>query len=51
MTAHVRTLGPFGMAARMNPRRWRQSVEKRLNSLLERAMGLITSFVRMFLLY
>ncbi|BAV47457.1 hypothetical protein MesoLj113a_18680 [Mesorhizobium sp. 113-1-2] len=27
----------------MNPREWRQSVEKRLNDLLDRAMSLITA--------
>jgi hypothetical protein len=43
MTAHVRTLKPYGMPRGMNPREWRQSVEKRLNDLLDRAMSLITA--------
>lgn len=43
MTAHIRTLKPLGMPRGMNPREWRQSVEKRLNDLLDRAMSLITA--------
>ncbi|MER9330227.1 hypothetical protein [Mesorhizobium sp. M0488] len=43
MTAHVRMLKPYGMPQGMDPRQWRQSVEKRLNDLLDRAMSLITA--------
>ncbi|WP_095199877.1 hypothetical protein [Mesorhizobium carmichaelinearum] len=39
----VRKLKPLGMPKGMNPREWRQSVEKRLNDLLDRAMSLITA--------
>ncbi|MER8575329.1 hypothetical protein NKH19_25255 [Mesorhizobium sp. M1338] len=42
MSAHLSALKPFGMPRGMNPREWRQSVEKRLNDLLDRAMSLIT---------
>lgn len=38
-----RVLQPYGMPKGMNPRQWRQSVEKRLNDLLDRAMSLITA--------
>ncbi|UVK55090.1 hypothetical protein DBIPINDM_001580 [Mesorhizobium sp. AR02] len=34
---------PLGMPKGMDPRQWRQSVEKRLNDLLDRAMSLITA--------
>ncbi|MFB9979460.1 hypothetical protein ACFSQQ_14730 [Mesorhizobium kowhaii] len=37
------TLKPLGMPKGMEPRQWRQSVEKRLNDLLDRAMSLITA--------
>jgi|GEM_PF-1777072 len=43
MTALIRTLKPLGMPKGMNPREWRQSVETRLNDLLDRAMSLITA--------
>jgi hypothetical protein len=43
MTAHVRTLKPFGIPEGMDPRTWRQQVEKQLNDLLDRAMSLITA--------
>ncbi|TJW05470.1 MAG: hypothetical protein E5W82_28935 [Mesorhizobium sp.] len=43
MTAHIRTLHPLGMPKGMDPRQWRQSVETRLNDLLDRAMSLITA--------
>lgn len=36
-------LQPLGMPRGMDPREWRQSVEKRLNDLLNRAMSLITA--------
>jgi hypothetical protein len=42
MTA-TRLLQPYGMPRGMNPRTWRQEVEKRLNDLLDRAMSLITA--------
>lgn len=42
MNAHA-SLKPLGMPKGMNPREWRQSVEKRLNDLLDRAMSLITA--------
>lgn len=38
-----RVLQPYGMPKGMDPRQWRQSVEKRLNDLLDRAMSLITA--------
>ncbi|RWN26518.1 MAG: hypothetical protein EOR97_28150 [Mesorhizobium sp.] len=43
MNAHVRTLKPYGMPKGMDPREWRQSVQKRLNDHLDRAMSLITA--------
>ena len=43
MNTHVRMLKPYGMPKGMNPRTWRQEVEKRLNELLDRAMSLITA--------
>lgn len=43
MNAHVRILKPYGMPKGMDPREWRQSVQKRLNDLLDRAMSLITA--------
>ncbi|WP_143748671.1 hypothetical protein [Mesorhizobium sophorae] len=43
MNAHTRTLKPLGMPKGMDPREWRQSVEKRLNDLLDGAMSLITA--------
>ncbi|WP_214471053.1 hypothetical protein [Mesorhizobium sp. dw_380] len=43
MNAHTPVLKPYGMPKGMNPREWRQSVEKRLNDLLDRAMSLITA--------
>lgn len=43
MNTHVRTLKPLGMPKGMNPRTWRQEVEKRLNELLDGAMALITA--------
>ena len=43
MNAHTPVLKPLGMPNGMNPREWRQSVEKRLNDLLDRAMALITA--------
>lgn len=43
MNAHVRILKPLGMPQGMDPRTWRQEVEKRLNDLLDRAMSLITA--------
>ncbi|MER8373914.1 hypothetical protein [Mesorhizobium sp. M1406] len=42
MNAHTPVLKPLGVAG-MDPRTWRQSVEKRLNDLLDRAMSLITA--------
>ncbi|RVD73342.1 MAG: hypothetical protein E5V62_07595 [Mesorhizobium sp.] len=36
-------LQPLGMPRGMDPREWRQSVEKRLNDLLDRAMSLVTA--------
>jgi hypothetical protein len=43
MNAHTPILKPLGMPKGMDPRTWRQSVEKRLNELLDRAMSLITA--------
>ncbi|MER8661902.1 hypothetical protein NKH34_12250 [Mesorhizobium sp. M1148] len=43
MTALVRTLHPYGMPKGTDPRIWRQSIEKRLNDLLDRAMSLVTA--------
>jgi hypothetical protein len=43
MTAHIRTLQPLGMPKGMDPRQWRQSIQKRLNDHLDRAMSLITA--------
>ncbi|ODA95552.1 hypothetical protein BFX40_23615 [Mesorhizobium sp. SEMIA 3007] len=43
MNAHVKILKPYGMPQGMNPRTWRQEVEKRLNDLLDRAMSLINA--------
>ncbi|ESY15194.1 hypothetical protein [Mesorhizobium sp. LNJC394B00] len=43
MTAHVRMLKPYAMPKGTDPRVWRQSVEKRLNDLLDRALSLITA--------
>ena len=43
MNAHTPILKPYGMPKGMDPREWRQSVEKRLNDLLDRAMSLITA--------
>lgn len=42
MNAHTPILKPYGMPEGMDPQQWRQSVEKRLNDLLDRAMALIT---------
>ena len=36
-------LQPLGMPKGMDPREWRQSVEKRLNDLLDCAMSLVTA--------
>ncbi|RVD35283.1 hypothetical protein EN741_28185 [Mesorhizobium sp. M4B.F.Ca.ET.019.03.1.1] len=43
MNTHTPILQPLGMPRGMDPRDWRQSVEKRLNDLLDRAMSLITA--------
>lgn len=43
MTAHVRTLKPYGMPKGMNPRTWRQTIEKELNALFDKATALITA--------
>ncbi|WP_136616992.1 MULTISPECIES: hypothetical protein [Mesorhizobium] len=43
MNAHTPILKPLGMPKGMDPREWRQSVEKRLNDLLDHAMSLITA--------
>ena len=43
MNAHTPILQPLGMPKGMDPRQWRQSVEKRLNDLLDRTMSLITA--------
>ena len=43
MNAHTPILKPYGMPSGMDPREWRQSVEKRLNDLLDRVMSLITA--------
>lgn len=43
MNAHTPTLKPLGIPPRMNPSDWRQSVENRLNDLLDRNRSLITA--------
>jgi hypothetical protein len=43
MNAHIRTLKPYGMPKGMNPRTWRQAIEKQLNDLFDRATSLITA--------
>lgn len=43
MTTITPILHPLGMPRGMDPRTWRQEVEKRLNDLLDRAMSLITA--------
>ncbi|MER9167317.1 hypothetical protein NKI12_08020 [Mesorhizobium australicum] len=43
MNAHTPVLRPLGCPEGMDPRQWRQSVEKRLNELLDSAMSLITA--------
>ncbi|TPK85329.1 hypothetical protein [Mesorhizobium sp. B2-4-17] len=43
MSAPVAILKPYGMPPGIDPRTWRQEVQKRLNDLLDRAMSLITA--------
>jgi hypothetical protein len=43
MNAVVRTLKPFAMPKGMNPRTWRQTIEKELNALFDKATALITA--------
>ncbi|RWX66563.1 hypothetical protein EN780_14780 [Mesorhizobium sp. M4B.F.Ca.ET.089.01.1.1] len=43
MTAHVRTLKPFACPKGMDPRTWRQTIEKELNALFDKATALITA--------
>lgn len=43
MTIHTPILKPLGCPQGVDPRTWRQEVEKRLNDLLDRAMSLITA--------
>lgn len=43
MTAHVRTLKPFGIPEGVDPRTWRQAIEKELNALFDKATALITA--------
>jgi hypothetical protein len=43
MTAHVRTLKPYGIPKGMDPRTWRQAIEAQLNDLFDRATSLITA--------
>ncbi|TPM33879.1 hypothetical protein FJ955_03855 [Mesorhizobium sp. B2-2-2] len=43
MTAHVRTLKPFGIPEGMDPHTWRQAIEAQLNDLFDRATALITA--------
>lgn len=43
MNAHTPVLRPLGCPKGVDPREWRQSVERRLNDLLDRAMSLITA--------
>lgn len=43
MNAHTPVLKPYGCPQGVDPRTWRQSVETRLNDLLDRAMALITA--------
>ncbi|RWL16568.1 MAG: hypothetical protein EOR57_27925 [Mesorhizobium sp.] len=37
------TLKPFAMPAGMDPRTWRQEIEKRINELLDQSMARITA--------
>ncbi|RUW53737.1 hypothetical protein [Mesorhizobium sp. M8A.F.Ca.ET.021.01.1.1] len=43
MNAHIRTLKPFAMPKGMDPRTWRQTIEKELNALFDKATALITA--------
>ncbi|RUU86452.1 hypothetical protein EOB59_28900 [Mesorhizobium sp. M7A.F.Ca.MR.176.00.0.0] len=43
MNAHTPIVKPYGCPQGVDPRTWRQSVETRLNDLLDRAMSLITA--------
>ncbi|WP_095087644.1 hypothetical protein [Mesorhizobium sophorae] len=39
----ISTLQPFAMPAGMDPRTWRQEIQKRINELLDQSMALITA--------
>ncbi|RVD30531.1 hypothetical protein [Mesorhizobium sp. M4B.F.Ca.ET.017.02.2.1] len=43
MNAHIRTLKPFACPKGMDPRTWRQAIEKELNALFDKATALITA--------
>ncbi|TGS94775.1 hypothetical protein EN814_18915 [Mesorhizobium sp. M2D.F.Ca.ET.171.01.1.1] len=43
MNAHIRTLMPFACPKGMDPRTWRQTIEKELNALFDKATALITA--------
>ncbi|RVC80198.1 hypothetical protein EN745_13555 [Mesorhizobium sp. M4A.F.Ca.ET.022.05.2.1] len=43
MNAHLSTLRPFACPKGMDPRTWRQAIEKELNSLFDKATALITA--------
>ncbi|MGX5803712.1 hypothetical protein ACWGS9_21050 [Bradyrhizobium sp. Arg314] len=43
MNAVVRSLKPFGIPKGMDPRTWRQAIEKQINDLFDRAAALITA--------
>ncbi|MFD1984193.1 hypothetical protein ACFSOZ_16200 [Mesorhizobium newzealandense] len=43
MNAHTPIVKPYGCPQGVDPRTWRQSIETRLNDLLDRAMALITA--------
>ncbi|RAZ90181.1 hypothetical protein DPM33_15245 [Mesorhizobium hawassense] len=43
MNAPVGSLKPFGIPAGVDPRTWRQAIEKRVNDLLDQSLALITA--------
>ena len=43
MNGNIPTLMPVGMPKGVDPRTWRQTVEKRINELLDQSLALITA--------